>query len=359
MSKWPKKVKHRNKVFAKIYRPCAGRESYRIVWYAAGKRQMKSLPNYSGPGGAKEFADKLAPELAKQTQATMLTPGQANDALAAFEHLYAFQRDTGQSVSLLAAVSEYCQLKRKIGTRNTNEVADGFLKNVATVKREELSKAVEEFLAGEEHRTKSHNGQRSQIAAKYHHVRARYLRRFANTFSSYGVSDLAKHDVDSFFTSKLLADMSPKSRNHHRAAIAQFLSWCVRKDYLNANHRLLEADQMRREETNGAEIQLYTAKEFRLLLDNADDTMRAIVAIGGLAGLRVQEILRLDWEDVWRVKGYIEVTAGKSKTRQRRLVEVGDSLSKWLSPFRRVTAGLLWTQTESVFQKAFSDLADQ
>ena len=29
MLKWPKRVKHRKKVLAKIYRPCAGRESYR------------------------------------------------------------------------------------------------------------------------------------------------------------------------------------------------------------------------------------------------------------------------------------------------------------------------------------------
>ena len=43
---------------------------------------MKSLPNYSGPGGAKEFAEGLIKELAKQSQVIMLTPVQANDALA-------------------------------------------------------------------------------------------------------------------------------------------------------------------------------------------------------------------------------------------------------------------------------------
>jgi len=52
-----------------------------------------------------------------------------------------------------------------------------------------------------------------------------------------------------------------------------------------------------------------------------------MIALGALAGLRTQELLRLDWSDVWRVSGHIEVTAGKSKTRQRRLVETCPALS--------------------------------
>lgn len=35
VSKWPVKVKRRKKVLAKSYRPCRGRESYRVSWQAA------------------------------------------------------------------------------------------------------------------------------------------------------------------------------------------------------------------------------------------------------------------------------------------------------------------------------------
>ena len=47
MTKWPKRVKHRNKVLAKIYRPCAGRSSYRVAWTVAGKRMMKTFPGHA------------------------------------------------------------------------------------------------------------------------------------------------------------------------------------------------------------------------------------------------------------------------------------------------------------------------
>ena len=102
MAKWPKRVKHRNKVLAKMYRPCNGRESYRVSWYAAGRRHMKSFPNYSGKGGAKEFAETLVKELARNSQAVMLTPAQATDALAAPERLVLFYQTAGRKVSLLA-----------------------------------------------------------------------------------------------------------------------------------------------------------------------------------------------------------------------------------------------------------------
>jgi len=50
-------------------------------------------------------------------------------------------------------------------------------------------------------------------------------------------------------------------------------------------------------------------------------------------------MLRLDWADIWRVPDHIEVSAGKSKTRQRRLVETCPALKKWLEPHLAKKAG--------------------
>lgn len=355
MSKWPKKVKHRNKVLAKVYRPCQGRESYRVVWRAAGQRQMKSLPTYAGAGGAKEFAEALVKELAAQSQVIMLTPGQATDALAALERLNIFRQATGRKVSLLSAVSEYCEAAAKLPGHTLAEAATGFLRTTATVKRLDLAAAVEELLAAEEPRTRTTNGERSQLSPKYHYNRSIYLRRFAGTFPGYAVCDLGKHDLDAFMSSKLLAGFSAKSRNHHRTVISHFLSWSVRKDYLPVGHRLNEADMMRPEHANTAEVECYTPKELHKMLEAADGPMRAMIAIGGLAGLRTEEMLKLDWAEVWRIKGHIEVKPAVAKGRKRRLVEICPSLAAWLDPFREFRSGLLWTKTESIFQKSVKD----
>jgi integrase len=355
MAKWPRKVKHRNKVLAKIYRPCHGRDSYRVTWYAAGKRQMKSFPTYSGKGGAKEFAEALVRELAKQSQAVMLTPGQATDALAAIERLGTFREATGKRVSLLTAVSEFCEVATKLPGHTLREIADGFHRTVASVTRMDLAQAAEEFIAAADTRTRTDNGRRAQ-SEKYHYNRAIQLRRFAGSFSGYAVCDLGKHDLDGFISSEAVADLSAKSRNHHRAVIRQFIEWAARKDYLPVGHRLLECDGLRPERANTAEVHFYTAKEFRALLEAAEGPMRAMIAIGGLTGLRTQELLRLDWADVWRIKSHIEVTAGKAKTRQRRLVVICPALAAWLHPFRTCTEGKLCTLHEVTWQQHFVKL---
>jgi integrase len=359
MSKWPKRIKHRNKVLAKIYRPCRGRESYRVTWYASGQRQMKSFPTYAGHGGAKEFAETKVKELANNSQAALLTPVQATDSLAAIECLGSFYQATGRKVSLLAAVSEYCEAAARLQGRTMAEAVEGFSRTVATVKRQDLGVAIEEFIAAEEPRTQSSNGHRAQLSFKYHYNRAIQLRRFAATFTGYAVCDIAKHDLDTFFNSKLVSEFSPKSRNHYRANIRQFLQWAVRKDYLPVSHRLNEADGIRSEHANTAEAEFYAPKDFRVLLESSDGPLRAMIAIGGLAGMRTQEILRLDWGDVWRVDRHIEVTSGKSKTRQRRLVEMRPALAAWLVSFREFKTGRIWPEHENRFHGRIVEICNQ
>jgi len=116
---------------------------------------------------------------------------------------------------------------------------------------------------------------------------------------------------------------------------------------------------MRREHANNVEIQFYSPNELRALLEAAEGQMRVMVAIGGLAGLRTQELLRLDWGDVWRVRGHIEVTAGKAKRRQRRLVEVCPALAAWLGQCRNFTSGKLCTLHEITWQQHFVALCEK
>jgi integrase len=105
-------------------------------------------------------------------------------------------------------------------------------------------------------------------------------------------------------------------------------------------------------------VLLYTPAEFKALLDTAEGPMRAMIAIGGLAGLRTQELLRLTWDDVRKVEHHIEITSGKSKTRQRRLVEIVPALAQWLEPFSECT-GKLCNMHEITWQQHFVKLCEK
>jgi integrase len=351
--KYPKRIKYRGKVLATIYGKCKGRNSYRVAWQVAGQRHMASFASYSL---AKRHADGLVKDLSKGSQVTALHPSQARDALAALERLADFYRATGRRVSLLVGISEFVEASAKLNGRNLGEAVEGYLRNVATVKRKDIGEAVTEFLQTNAPRTKTVNGRRAQLAADYANHRKLQLRKFADTFPNTAVCDLSKEHLDTFIAS--FSDFAPKTRNHYRAAVGQFLRWAVRKDYLTVTHRLGEADGLRPEHANTGEISFYTPRELAALVANADDTLRPVIAVGGLAGLRSKELMRLDWADVWRVPGHIEITAGKSKTRQRRLVEICAALRAWLEPYRAHKIGKFWPGEERTFLEHYGRLCE-
>jgi len=350
--RFPVTIRHRTSK-AKIYRPAGKFNYYRVAFAIAGKRQMQTFANYPD---AKAAAKRIVRDAAKGSQAAALSATQSRDALAAFQRLQSFYQTTGRRVSLLAGISEFVEASGKLGGRTMGEAVEGYLRTVASVKRKDIGEAVTEFLQADAPRTKAADGQRAQMSGKYAYNRKLQLNRFADTFPSTAISELSREHLDKFIGS--LNEFSAKSRNHYRAAVRQFLQWAIRKDYLSGTHRLNEADAMRPERANTAAVEFYTPDEFAALLKTANETLRPIIAIGGFAGLRTAELLRLDWADVWRVPKHIEITAGKSKTRQRRLVEICPALTKWLEPFRALVSGKLWSGHEITFQQHFVELCE-
>ena len=61
-----------------------------------------------------------------------------------------------------------------------------------------------------------------------------------------------------------------------------------------------------------------------------DPGMIPYLSLGIFAGIRPDEIMRLEWKDI-RPDGIL-VEGRKSKTRQRRVVKVTDNLRAWLIP---------------------------
>ncbi len=364
--KWPHKVRHRKNgpILARIYKPKApGKDcrnpypSYRVTWMVAGKRMAKSFQRFAGEGGAREYAEQRAKELAQGSQVAALTPGEARSALAVRDALDAYRRETGKTVTPIQVVTEYLAAVRRLGERPLSVAVAGFLGTVATVKRVDLSVAVEEFVSARETKTKSKDGKRAQLSATYTYNTGLWLRNFAAEFPGHAVCDLGKEHLDLYFSNKKRADLAAKSRNHIRATLAMFFRWAIKNDYLSQNHRLLEAVGMERETVMGADTDFFRPTELETLLMSADDTMRPIIALCGLAGLRQQEAMRLTWEDVFRVPGHIEITALKAKTRSRRLVTMVPALAAWLRPYRD-KKGPLWTQHRDTFHAQFAAIRE-
>jgi integrase len=357
--KFPKRLRHngRGKVLATIYkRP--EHPQYRLYWRARVDGKPRSrMKDFAAYSEAKRAGDKVVADVAKG-RASVLSPGQAADALNAVEELQRHYQATGKRLSIRFAVGEYCELSRKLGDRSPGEAVDGYLSTMVSVKRKDIKEAVEEFIAIREPKTVAKDGKRPQLSPGWHYIVSMWLREFAGTFPAHAVCDLTKNHLDTYVSAH--SDVSSKTRNGRRAAVKMFLKWAGEHDYLPTNHRLLAADGMALEKVDFGEVEVYTPKELRDMLDIASTKtefaeLLPVLALCGLGGLRLQEAARLTWEDVFHVKGHIEISSAKSKTRQRRLVTACASLSRCLVPYRSCS-GSVWAHNLDRFHDDFNAL---
>ena len=68
--------------------------------------------------------------------------------------------------------------------------------------------------------------------------------------------------------------------------------------------------------------------------------------------------MRLDWQDVERRPGFIEVAAHKAKTATRRIVPISDNLSRWLAIAPRSSSERVWPHSKAYFFEALRTAAD-
>ena len=96
--------------------------------------------------------------------------------------------------------------------------------------------------------------------------------------------------------------------------------------------------------------------ELAKLLKHASPQIAPCIALAAFAGLRAEEILRLDWSDIERRPGFIEVAAHKAKTATRRIVPIADSLSRWLA-IAPINGDRVWPHSKAYFFEALRNAA--
>ena len=153
---------------------------------------------------------------------------------------------------------------------------------------------------------------------------------------------LAPDDVAQFLDSLKL---SARSYNNFLWALRTFFRYAQKHDWLSKRIDLLA--RVERRESKRAPVEIFTPAQLAALLEHSSAQLQPCIALAAFAGVRAEEILRLDWLDIERRPGFVEVAAHKSKTASRRIVPISDNLAKWLAvappqgAFGRATAWFL------------------
>lgn len=330
---WPRKVRV-GRESVTVYRRWTpgGTFAFMVSNYAEGKRRFDCYPSEAE---ALEAASDLARKLSERdVVAAALTNEQASEYAASVQALAPF------SVPVLSAARIVADCLPVLGGKLSSMVPaaqDYAKRNPTNLPKVSTAAAVAQFLE-----SKRKDGLRDRSIGD--------LETRLNRFASDCQMDLAQ------VTSPRLSDwldslkVGPQTRLNYRRVLNTFFGWAESKEYImrgeNPVARLPELRVLRDQS-----ITIFTPEQLRTLLTYAEGEFQAVVAFMAFAGLRPEEVQRLDWKDVNLAEGLVHVTGRSAKTRTHRHAPVFEPLRAWLAPHVK-PSGKVWTGTANEFTVA-------
>ncbi len=313
----------------KIYRDVKPTGTYyRVAYHLGGKRHRM---NFADLAEATSEAEAKAAQLSRGDVDAMQLSGR--DRLV-YGRALAAVKATGTTLD--AAAIEYAGAVKILDGLPLLDAARFYVRHHGRgITRKPVREAVDEMIE-----TKKATGVSSLYLADLRYRLGELASRFQGDLVS-----LTGDDVRGFFDD---LGLSPRSFNNFLGALKTFFAFAADRGWLSKEADLLATLKRRKEKKSAVEI--FTPQELAALLEHASPALGRCLALGAFAGLRSEEILRLEWTDVRRRPGFIEIAADKTKTASRRLVPITDNLARWLSP-ALADNGPVWPHTKATYFK--------
>jgi integrase len=315
----------------KIYRESRedGSVYYKLSYHLGGKRHR---PSFADLDEAKNEATAKAAQLSRGDIDAMQLNG--SDRLAYGRALEAVRQF---NVPLDAAAIDYASARKVLGNHSLMEAAQFFIRhNAAGITGKSVTEAFEEFKKA-----------KTKAGLNPHYLRVDIGSRcgaFAEAFKM-EVRQLTARDVNDYLYS---LEVKGQTANKHADSLGTFFRFCQSRKWLAREVDLFEQYKANIRKDEPSEIEIYTPKELRLLLDAADPEFATCIAIQAFAGIRSEELQRLTWDDLQKREGFIELSAAKAKTASRRLTPILENLAAWLKDAPK-TGKLVWPHKEQSF----------
>jgi integrase len=307
---------------------------YRVTYYLGAKRQRLNFSNLQeATNEAEAKASQLSRgdvDAAQLSGKDRLEYGRALDTVKQF------------NLPLDAVAIEYKEARNLLDGVPLIDAARFYARHHGKgIKRKSIALAVDEMI--ERKTTKG--------VSKLYLDDLRYRLGVFKTEFQCDVNAITPDDVATFFDGLKL---SPRSHNNFLCALRTFFRFAQKHDWLSKEVDLLS----RVEKRNGkpAPVEIFTSNELGALLKAATPQGAPCIALSAFAGLRAEEILRLEWQDIERHPGFIEVAAHKAKTATRRIVPISDNLARWLAIAPR-NAERVWPHSKAYFFEVLRNAA--
>lgn len=174
-------------------------------------------------------------------------------------------------------------------------------------------------------------------------MNARYLRGLRDDINAFvkfagrhtRIAEVDAKSVESFLQS---LKVGPRRRNNIRAELVTLFRFAQERGYLP--NETTQAERVKRVKVPRQAVSVFTPDEMRGFLDAVKEEWLPWLALGGFAGIRTEEITRMDWSMIRWEKSLIDLPATATKTNERRLIPIKDNLAQWLASWRNAEGSI-------------------
>jgi integrase len=303
-----------------------GEESFLLAYYKEGKRKMERVSSMEDARRrAKVLIDDLSAGKVHVATFSLKQTAAITDAVEILQPL---------GISITEAARQLAEAHKILAGVPILKAAEFYVKHL----EQEIKRGALQPITVPDLVTKYMASIRGKKSKRYVEDLHSKLGRAAKAFTGQ-LREIRADDIDKWLDG--MEDAGERTKNNYRMALLTLFSYARDKNHLPRGEQTEAEFVTRFDDKKSGTIGIYTPKQFAVLLNYVEERFLPFVALGGFAGLRSIEILRLEWENIWFKKGFIEVGKDKSKTATRRLVPICPALEKWLKPFAKKNGPIL------------------
>jgi len=291
---------------------------YTLAWYVGMERKRK---RFSTMAAAREEGRRILMNLSRGRLDAASAPMTDIEQIAAAKKILA-----NLDVTMETAAYQYAQAKGLVGDRDLVEYVRAHVKREDNLKPWTMPEALDQLL--------DEKGKLNRPIDYLSEIR-KMLKPFVEFYSG-PVITLTRDDVERYIS-------RGSNRNGKLEKIKLLLNFC-RGKALPRNESTVADDIPKEVIFKPREIEIFTPSEAKKILDAARPDEVLCLALGFFAGVRTEEIARMDWKDIRlnrrQDESVVEITKVVAKKRlHRRLIPILPPLRAYLQEFKPPTSG--------------------
>lgn len=295
---------------------------HEVVWYDADGKRCKL--RFSDLGKAKREASRIATKLANCEKETLkISPADSIQLVESQALLQPF------NLSIGSAIREFVAACQKLPPGHSLiEAADYFTRrNPVVPTNKSIGDIVAEMLEAK---------RKAGVSEIHLRILKGRLERFAEKFQC-PLPSITVQDISKYVGDLKAADgkaVKNRTRGNTLSDLRNFFNFARKQRYITRDV-VEEISEIEAPKKEFVQTGIFTPAQMKQIIEEVNDDLKPLLAIGAFCGLRSEELNRLDWQDVRLAEGVIIVGADKAKTATRRVVPIPENCRAWLAPHNK------------------------